>query len=329
MSDHELTSGAEMLRNRLRKNQKRLKRWLQREGIDCYRLYDADLPEYACAIDIYQGEERWVHVQEYQAPRQIDPDKAAKRLETVNQVVQEVLEIPPERLFLKVRRQQRGNGQYDKLGSRGRFHEVQENGHRFLINLENYLDTGLFLDHRITRAMLQQLATGRDFLNLFAYTGSASVYAAAGGAKSTTTIDMSRTYLEWAGRNLRLNGFSGSSHGLIRADCLEWLERAQKKRARYGLIFLDPPSFSRSKRMQGTLDIQRDHVALIKQVSKLLTPDGVLIFSNNLRRFRMDRAALDTLEIEDISQATLPPDFERNPRIHNCWRIGHRAGAGN
>ncbi len=318
---------AQTLANRLRKNRKRLGRWLKREAIHCYRLYDADIPEYALAIDIYEGERRWVHVQEYQAPRHIDPQKAQNRLREALQVIREVLEIPEQQLFLKLRQPQRGNAQYQPRPGPREFHQVIEGGHRFLVNFGTYLDTGLFLDHRITRAMIGELAAGRDFLNLFAYTGSASVYAGCGGATSTTTLDLSKTYTEWARRNMALNGLRGKRHRLIQTDCLEWLRRAAG-RQRYGLIFLDPPSFSTSKRMQGTLDVQRDHVALIRAASRLLSDDGTLIFSNNLRRFRMDREALGDLTIEDISRPTLPPDFERNPRIHNCWRItGGRPGA--
>ena len=314
------SEGAGTLANRLRKNRKRLSRWLQRESIHCYRLYDADLPEYALAIDIYEGEKRWVHAQEYQAPRSIDPTKAHDRLQEALLVIREVLEIPEPQLFLKLRQQQKGHAQYQPKAGPRQFHEVIEGGHRFLVNFDNYLDTGLFLDHRITRAMLGKMAEGRDFLNLFAYTGSASVYTGSGGAVSTTTLDMSKTYTEWARRNMALNGLRGKQHRLIQADCLEWLKKAAGKQ-RYGLIFLDPPSFSASKRMHGTFDVQRDHVALIRSASRLLTDDGTLIFSNNLRRFRMDREALTELTIEDISRRTLPMDFERNPRIHNCWRI--------
>ena len=320
------SDGAQMFANRLHKNLRHLGRWLKREHIHCYRLYDADIPEYAVAVDVYQGEQRWVHIQEYEAPRHVDAGKAQARLREAVTVTRQTLEIPEQQLFLKVRRQQKGKAQYRKLGARGQFHSVQEGGNRFLVNFSDYLDTGLFLDHRITRAMVGQLAAGRDFLNLFAYTGSATVYAARGGATSTTSVDMSRTYLDWAGRNMELNGFSGREHHLVQANCLEWLER-HADRQRFGLIFLDPPSFSSSKRMQGTFDVQRDHVRLIKTTVRLLAPDGVLIFSNNRRRFSMDRAALDGLNIEDISRATLPKDFERNPRIHNCWRITRPAVA--
>ena len=316
--------GAVMLANRLAKNFKGLRRWREGGGISCYRLYDSDLPEYALAIDIYEGERRWVVVQEYAAPSTIEPAKARRRLREAMGVIPEVLEIPETQIFFKIRRPQKGASQYERLGEEGRFHEVTEGGHRFLVNFEDYLDTGLFLDHRDTRALVGELAAGKRFLNLFAYTGTATVYAARGGAASTTTVDMSRTYLDWARRNLGLNGIGGIGHELIHADCLDWLMQVEGRR-RFDLIFLDPPTFSTSKRMDGTLDIQRDHVDLIRATARLLEPGGVLIFSNNLRRFRMDSEALAGLEIEDIGMRTLPKDFARNPRIHNCWRIGWRA----
>ena len=319
--------GARMVANRLRKNRKHLARWRKQNGIHCYRLYDADLPEYAVAVDAYEGTDedagdgpRWVHVQEYAAPKTIDEAKARRRLEDALAAVREVLEVGPGTLFVKVRRRQKGREQYEKLAASARLHTVEEGGHRFLVNFEDYLDTGLFLDHRLTWAMVQAEARGRGFLNLFAYTGSATVYAAAGGATATTTVDMSRTYLDWAGRNLALNGFEGDEHQRVQADCLQWLDAGPRRR-RYGLIFLDPPSFSSSKRMHGTFDVQRDHVDLLRRVLELLEPDGLLSFSNNNRRFKMDREALPDVVIEEVSRATLPKDFERNPRIHNCWRI--------
>ncbi len=320
MPAEERSDGARAFANRLQKNRKHLGRWLKREEIRCYRLYDADLPEYALAVDIYEGEKRWVHVQEYQAPASIDPRKARQRLREAIGVLLEVLEISEEQFFLKVRKQQKGSAQYEKLASTRKFYEVEEGGCRFLVNFEDYLDTGLFLDHRITRQLLAELAAGKRFLNLFGYTGAASVYAAKGGASATTTIDMSNTYLDWARHNMSLNGFEGPQHQFVRVDCREWLARGGGG-VRYGLIFLDPPSFSSSKRMEGTLDIQRDHVELIRNAARLLEPGGVLIFSNNLRGFKMDREALAELKIEEISRETLPKDFERNPKIHNCWRI--------
>lgn len=311
----ELSAGAEMVANRLRKNLRNLGRWARQNDISCYRLYDADLPEYAVAVDLY---EQWAHVQEYEAPKTIDPELAATRLQEVLAVLPGVLGLPAEAIFLKVRRRQKGSAQYGKFAAEGVFHPVREGNCRFLVNFTDYLDTGLFLDHRLTRSLLQGLAKGRRFLNLFGYTGSASVHAAMGGALSTTTVDMSKTYLGWARKNLALNGFTEQQHEFIQADCMQWLAAEQR---RFGLIFLDPPTFSNSKTMDETFDVQRDHVELLTQAAGLLTHDGVLIFSNNNRRFRMDVEALPELQIQEITRQTIPKDFERNPKIHNCWKI--------
>lgn len=319
-----LTPGAEMFANRLRKNLKQLGKWAEREGISCYRLYDADMPEYAVAIDLYQGAQRWVHVQEYQAPKNVDPARAEARLEEALSAIPSVLEISREQIFLKVRRRQKGKAQYEKFAEQKQFYEVSEGGLRFLVNFSDYLDTGLFLDHRLTRSLVRELARGKHFLNLFAYTGTATVYAAAGGAASTTTVDMSRTYLDWARKNLALNGYSDARHHYIQADCLEWLQQAAKEKMRYGLVFLDPPSFSNSARMDGTFDVQRDHVALISAAVLLLAPGGILLFSNNLRSFKLDQTAMPELHCEDISRSTLPEDYKRNPRIHNCWKVTNK-----
>jgi len=316
-----LSPGAEMFANRLRKNLKQLGKWAEREYICCYRLYDADMPEYALAIDLYQGTARWAHVQEYAAPKSIEPDKASERLKEALSAIPGVLNIPAEQIFLKVRQRQKGSAQYERLAERGEFHEVQEDGLKLLVNFTDYLDTGLFLDHRLTRRMLRELAKDKRFLNLFGYTGTATVHAAA-GARATTTVDMSRTYLDWARRNLALNGFEGHKHELIQADVLVWLEEEVERR--YDLIFLDPPTFSASKRMQDTLDIQRDHQALIRAAGRLLSPGGTLIFSTNFRRFRLDRDGLVEFEIEDLTRATIPKDFQRNPRIHQCYKFTWR-----
>ncbi|BCR04420.1 ribosomal RNA large subunit methyltransferase K/L [Desulfuromonas versatilis] len=314
-SVEELSEGARMFANRLRKNLKNLGRWAKKQEIGCYRLYDADMPEYAVAVDLY---ETWVHVQEYAPPKSIDPKQAEARLQEVAAALPLALEVPEERIFYKVRQRQKGSAQYEKLDQKGEFHEVAEGNCRFLVNFTDYLDTGLFLDHRPTRQMIQELAAGKRFLNLFGYTGTASVHAAKGGATSTTTVDMSRTYLEWAKKNLALNGFAGRNHQLIQGDCLAWL--AEQKEA-FELIFLDPPTFSTSKRMEKTFDVQRDHVPLLQAAARLLAPGGLLIFSNNYRRFKMDREALAGLDFEEITAQTIPRDFERNPRIHNCWKI--------
>ena len=317
-----LSPGAESFANRLRKNLRNLGRWAAREGVNCYRLYDADLPEYNVAVDLYGGEELFVHLQEYEAPRSIDPADADRRLREVQSVLPSVLEIPAERIFTKLRRRQKGSSQYTRLGATGSFHEVTEGPCRFLVNFTDYLDTGLFLDHRPIRELIRHLAAGKRFLNLFGYTGTASVHAAAGGATATTTVDLSATYLDWARRNLALNGFGGRDHELVRAECREWLEKtAEEGRRRWDVIFLDPPAFSNSKRMAGVFDVQRDHAGLITHAASLLEPGGILLFSTNLRSFVMDVASLSGLVLEEITPATIPHDFRRTPRIHTCWRI--------
>lgn len=316
-----LSGSAEMLANRLRKNFRHLDRWARQNGISCYRLYDADLPEYSVSVDLYQGQELWVQVQEYRAPATIEPAVAEQRLVEALAAVRVVLQPASGNIFLKVRQRQKGGAQYEKQGETGHFHEVEEAGFRFWVNFQDYLDTGLFLDHRPTRGMIRDLAAGRCFLNLFAYTGSATIYAAKGGARSTTSIDLSNTYLDWAARNLDLNGIAGPQHRLLRADVLQWLESAHREPMRYGLIFLDPPTFSQSKKLTGTFDVQRDHIDLLRRAADLLEPDGVLLFSTNAQKFKLDREALPELLFEDLSQRSIPRDFARSPRIHQCWKI--------
>lgn len=316
-----LSPGAEMFANRLRKNLKNLKKWAKREGVRCYRLYDADLPEYAVAVDLYEDE---VHLQEYRAPKGVDPQKATERLKEVLDALPQVLDLPPDQLHLKVREPQKGKNQYQKQARRGQFKEVVEGNCRFLVNLTDYLDTGLFLDHRPTRRLVQELAAGTRFLNLFAYTGSVTVHALKGGARSSISVDMSRTYLDWARKNLILNGFDPQRQELVQADCLAWIAQAQHSmRGAFDLIFLDPPTFSNSKTMQGTFDVQRDHADLLRQVIPLLAADGTLIFSNNLRNFRLDEQIRAEMNCEEITRQTIPPDFARQPRIHNCWIMRH------
>jgi 23S rRNA (guanine2445-N2)-methyltransferase / 23S rRNA (guanine2069-N7)-methyltransferase len=315
-----LSPGAETFANRLAKNVKHLRRWAGRESITCYRVYDADLPEYSAAIDIYED---WVHIQEYAPPKTVDAVKARRRLKDMVAVTPGVLQIPPAHVVLKTRQPQHGADQYQKLKDEGRFLELSEGGLRFLVNLTDYLDTGLFLDHRPTRQLIREFAPGCRFLNLFAYTGTASVYAAAAPAASTTTVDLP-TYLDWARRNLELNGFDGPEHGFIRADCLQWLDQASRARDQKGsfdLIFLDPPTFSNSKSMEGVLDIQRDHEELIRNCMSLLSRHGTLIFSTNFRRFKLAPQLTDEFEVVDITSRTIPQDFSRNSRIHSCFQI--------
>jgi 23S rRNA (guanine2445-N2)-methyltransferase / 23S rRNA (guanine2069-N7)-methyltransferase len=315
------------LANRLRRNLRLTGTWADREGITCWRLYDADLPEYAAAVDLYRAEAipgggaeagLWAVVQEYRAPKHIDPDRAARRLAGILATLPEVLDVPPERIVLKVRHRQQGGERYGRQGDAGRFLTVAEGKARYLVNLHDYLDTGLFLDARPIRRMLEERAAGARFLNLFGYTGTATVAASLGGAASTLTVDLSRTYLDWAGRNLALNGIRGSRHRLERADCRVWLAAA---RGPFDLIYLDPPTFSSSKRMEGVLDVQRDHGELIRGAVRLLSPDGLLVFATNLRTFRMDGEALQGLRAEDVSRPTIPRDFARDPRAHVCWLV--------
>ncbi len=308
---------AEDYANRLRKNVKKLEKWARQEGIECYRLYDADLPDYNVAVDRYAD---WVVVQEYAPPKTVDAQKARQRLLDVIAATITVLGIAPNKLVLKTRERQKGKNQYQKMNEKGEFMEVSEYNARLWVNLTDYLDTGLFLDHRIARRMLGQMSKGKDFLNLFSYTGSASVHAGLGGAASTTTVDMSRTYLEWAERNLRLNGLTGRQHRLMQADVMGWLRDTDEQ---FDLIFIDPPTFSNSKRMEEAFDVQRDHLSLMKDLKRMLRKGGTIMFSNNKRGFRMDHDGLAELGLkaQDITQKTQSQDFARNRQIHNCWLI--------
>jgi 23S rRNA (guanine2445-N2)-methyltransferase / 23S rRNA (guanine2069-N7)-methyltransferase len=313
---------AEMFGNRLQKNLKKLSKWIKKNQIHCYRLYDADLPEYAVAVDVYQGDKTWINVQEYEPPKSIDPAKANQRLTGAMREIAKVLQVPASQVFLKIRRKQKNTDQYEKLDDARHFHVIEEGGGKFWVNFEDYLDTGLFLDHRPLRLLIQQQAKGKRFLNLFAYTGSATVHAVIGGAISSVTVDMSNTYLDWARRNFELNGIHGD-HKLVRADCMQWLEEQvrSKQKPQFDLIFLDPPTFSNSKKMDEAFDIQQDYVQLIRNAAALLAPNGILYFSTNFRRFKMDEEALTDLVIEDISAKTIPEDFKRDNRIHYCWKI--------
>jgi 23S rRNA (guanine2069-N7)-methyltransferase / 23S rRNA (guanine2445-N2)-methyltransferase len=318
--------GARMFANRLAKNLKRLDSWARDEGVFNVRLYDADMPEYSLAIDRYgiegeQGPEQWLYVQEYEAPSSVDPEAVRRRRGEALSVLTEVTGVPGDRIRVRLRRKQSGAGQYRKLESQAVFHMAREAALRFWVNFDDYLDTGLFLDHRITRERLGAQARGGRFLNLFCYTATATAHAVAGGARASTSVDMSRTYLQWARRNLDLNGVAREPHELLQADCRRWLDEAVAARERYDLIFLDPPTFSNSKRMQGVLDVSRDHGALIDLCTQLLNPEGLLVFSTNAQRFKLDESLNERHAVTDISRATIAPDFERNPRIHRCFEI--------
>ncbi|UZJ58717.1 bifunctional 23S rRNA (guanine(2069)-N(7))-methyltransferase RlmK/23S rRNA (guanine(2445)-N(2))-methyltransferase RlmL [Pseudomonas sp. KU26590] len=312
-----LSEGGQMFANRLQKNLKALGKWVKREGIDCYRVYDADMPEYAMAIDLYHD---WVHVQEYVAPKSIDPEKASIRMFDALAAIPQALGIDKNRVVVKRRERQSGTKQYERQSAQGKFNEVNEGGVKLLVNLTDYLDTGLFLDHRPMRMRIQREAAGKRFLNLYCYTATASVHAAKGGARSTTSVDLSKTYLDWARRNLSLNGFSDKNR-LEQGDVMVWLEASRDE---YDLIFIDPPTFSNSKRMEGVFDVQRDQVQLIDLAMARLAPGGVLYFSNNFRKFQLEETLVERYAVEEITQHTVDPDFARNGKIHRAWKITAR-----
>jgi 23S rRNA (cytosine1962-C5)-methyltransferase len=307
-------SAVEVLRNRVLKNQRHLAKWARRAGVEAYRLYDRDIPEFPLAIDRYAD---WLHVQVFERKRPLAVDE----LEAIRAELADVLGVPPQQVVLKHRRRQRGLAQYEKRAADTPSFTVAERGLRFEVNLGRYLDTGLFLDHRETRQMVRERAAGRSFLNLFAYTGSFTVYAAAGGARRSVTVDMSHTYQAWSRRNLLRNGLDDPRrHSLVQADVLAFLARMRDERARFDLVVLDPPSFSNSKRMRGIFDIQRDHPALLAQTLALLAPGGELLFSTNRQGFRLDPAVQAQAGVEDISRMTIPPDFARHTP-HRCWLL--------
>ncbi len=313
--EEDLSEGALMVANRLKKNLRKLVPWLKTADTNAYRVYDADLPEYAAAVDLYDGR---VHVQEYAAPKTIPDEVAQRRLRELLNAVAYVFAVPQKKIALKTRQRNRGSQQYEKLDQGGEFFVVNEGRAKFWVNLRDYLDTGLFLDHRPLRKRIGDEAWGKRFLNLFCYTASATVHAALGGAAQSVSVDMSNTYLDWAERNFTLNAIKVERHQLVQADCLKWLNECRQG---FDLIMLDPPTFSNSKRMEGVLDIQRDHVALIRRCMELLSAKGKLYFSTNLRTFKLNLAELDDVMVEDISAQTIDPDFARNAKIHHCFLI--------
>lgn len=349
---------------RLRKVAKLRRKWAQREGVTCYRVYDADLPDYSAAIDLYEGSAatpgRWLVIAEYAAPRSVDPALAEKRLLDILAIAPRILNIDPENVSAKARIRSRGGSQYGKQagssnpgkggkprGGRGgsasnrpsqgagsgtpsdirtrRLPLIEEGGLTFAVNFNDYLDTGIFLDHRITRGLVREHARGkRFFLNLFAYTGTATCYAADAGVEETVTVDLSNTYLDWAERNMEQNGFVGPQHHYVRADVMSWIRDMRETRNRWDLIFCDPPTFSNSSKMgHRTWDVQRDHVELLIGLSRLLTREGEAIFSCNLRTFRPDTEELARagVVLTDITEQTIPEDFARNQRIHKCYLV--------
>ena len=325
IGEEQLTEGARMLANRLKKNARQRAKWRKKESVSCYRLYDADMPEYSAAIDIYVDVDGniYAHVQEYAAPKSIDEKSALKRFSEIQTAVPYALGLPSENISYKQRRRNRGRSQYEKMqpDSEHKPIVIEEGGVKLEVDLWRYIDTGLFLDHRPVRLKIAELAAGARFLNLFCYTATASVHAALAGARFTLSLDMSHTYLAWAKRNYALNGMSESVNRLEQGDCVEWLKKADQQ---FDLIMLDPPSFSNSKRMLDVLDIQRDHVTLIEQSMRLLAPGGTLIFSNNLRNFKLEIEALGDYHLQNYGSNSLDLDFQRNSKIHHCWLISHK-----
>lgn len=311
-----LNDKAQMFANRLAKNLAHSRKLAEKRGTDAWRVYDQDLPEYAVAIDLY-GE--YAHIQEYAPPKTIDPAKARQRILDILQAVPQVLGIAPENVILKTRERQSGKAQYDKQDARGEYLDVREGNARFLVNLHDYLDTGLFLDHRLMRERLGKEAQGKRVLNLFCYTATASVHAALGGAAYTTSVDLSPTYLDWARRNFDANGLS-DRHRLQRADVMAWIAEGDSQ---FDLIFCDPPTFSNTKKTQRVFDVQRDHTTLIDACMKRLATDGTLYFSNNYRRFRFDDTLAGRYAVTDISAQTIDFDFKRRANIHRVWQIRH------
>lgn len=307
------------LRNRLLKNLKQRRKAIKGKDIEAYRLYDADLPEFALAIDVYGDQ---YHVQEYAPPREIPEDKARARLLHALAILGEVMDAPADHIVLKQRQRQKGHAQYERQDESGDFFTVREEGVQLRVNLRDYLDTGLFLDHRPTRVWLQQQAREQRFLNLFCYTGAATAHAYVGGAATTTSVDLSKTYLNWARENLRQNGGrTDARNRFIQADCLQWLADCNET---FDLIFLDPPTFSNSARMSATLDIQRDQVDLINSVMRVLSPQGLLVFSNNFRKFRLDPELEERYNVSDKTAVSVPFDFQQK-RPHRCWHLRHKA----
>lgn len=301
--------------NRLKKRARHLRRWPSR-GITCYRLYERDIPEVPLVVDRYDDR---LHIAEFARPHERTPAEHADWLDLMRKTAGEVMDIHPSNIFMKFHDRQRGTTQYERRGSDSHVIVVEEGGLKFQVNLSDYLDTGLFLDHRITRGMFRDEAADKRVINLFGYTGSFSVYAAAGGAKSTTTVDSSRTYLDWADENLRLNDLHDQRHRQVCVDSIDYL-RGLDPDAMFDLAIVDPPTFSNSKDFKHDWDVQRDHVKLLTSLMSHMSTGGVIFFSTNFRRFKLDESQLAGMNIHEISKQTVPPDF-RNRRIHRCWRM--------
>ena len=306
-------------RNRLAKNARHFSRWAQRQHLTAYRVYDRDVPDFPYVVERYGSR---VHLVEY--PRRAARGEAGDALrEAVFQDVVEVLRVAPEHVFTKTHLPKAwGRAQYPRLATSGEDFVVEEQGLRFYVNLADRLNTGLFLDHRLTRARVRDEVRGQRFLNLFAYSGAFTVYAAAGGARSSTSVDLSNTSLEWMARNLALNALQSPVHTLVRADALHWLAEAAEGPERWDAIVLDPPPFSTSKGMRGTFDVQRDHLRILRDALGILAPSGRLYFSTNYRRFRLDARAAALGAFEELTPGILPPDVQRKDALR-AWQVQH------
>ena len=334
-----LVPASDQFAARLAKVAKQRAKWARKNDVSCYRVYDADLPDYAVSIDIYKGATKpttWLQISEYAASKEIDPDLAKRRLLDVLALAPRILGVPSSNVNLRTRTRAKGGSQYSDEGSaadnsRKEMLLIDEGGLLFEVNFASRLDCGIFLDHRDTRAEIRELmksaSAAKSFLNLFAYTGTATCYAADGGALHSTTVDLSKPSLEWAKRNMKRNGFDGEEHEFVQADVLSWITEMRHTKNRWNVIFCDVPTFSNSSRMrQSSFDVQRDHTELIIGISRLLTRGGVAIFSCNLRTFKPDvekiqRAGVD---IEDITSETIPEDFSRNQKIHHAYKISRK-----
>ena len=314
--DEKAHSQAALFESRLRKRARHLRRWPTARGITCYRLYERDIPEIPLVVDRYEDA---LHMTEYERPHDRDLGQHAAWLALMQKTAARVLDVPIHRVALKSRQRLKEKQQYEKQADRQQLDQVHEGGLKFLVNLTDYVDTGLFLDHRETRAMVRRESAGRRMLNLFGYTGSFSVYAAAGGAESTMTVDASQNYLDWAAKNMALNELAGPQHTFVRQDSLVFVEQLPAEPL-FDLAVVDPPTFSNSKRANVDWDVQRDHVRLLGAVIARMSAGGVIYFSTNFRRFRFDQESIGGVTFREISRQTVPADF-RNQRIHRCWRL--------
>ncbi|MCQ2603747.1 MAG: bifunctional 23S rRNA (guanine(2069)-N(7))-methyltransferase RlmK/23S rRNA (guanine(2445)-N(2))-methyltransferase RlmL [Spirochaetia bacterium] len=310
--EHELSPAAQMFANRIAKNLKLMRKTARRLGVTSYRIYDADMPDYSAAIDFY--EDKWIYLQEYAAPAYIDPTKTKRRIKEMEQVLTQYTDR--ENIFIRRREKQHGAMQYEKNSNTGKFEIMQENGIKFYVNFYDYLDTGIFLDHRDVRSLIKQESQGKKFLNLFAYTCTASIYAVTGGAVKAVSVDTSSTYLDWGQRNFQLNGLNPKEHDFIKCDSIEFLQKNQQK---FDLIFIDPPTFSNSKSRENIFDIQRDHASLLRLAGNSLNNGGKIIFSTNSRKFELDDSLSESFNVEDITKSSIPFDYARNTKIHKCW----------